>query len=97
MDQRFYSSGCVRLERAEDLAVWVLSKQLRRTPRKEIAERMRAGETSEILLDRRIEVSLQYMTIWEDGSGRLRMAPDVYELDAALADQMGLQLMDLTD
>lgn len=97
LDQRFYSSGCVRLERAEDLAVWVLSKQLRRTPRKEIAERMRAGETSEILLDRRIEVSLQYMTIWEDGSGRLRMAPDVYELDAALADQMGLQLMDFTD
>ena len=91
-DRRLYSSGCVRVERAEDLAVWISSKQPSALSREEIARRMISGRTSQVPLDAPIAVSLQYMTLWIDGRGALRTAPDIYKLDNRLARRMGLSL-----
>ncbi len=91
-DRRLFSSGCVRVERAEDLAVWISSKQSRALSREDIARRMISGRTSQVQLDQPIAVSLQYMTVWVDGRGALRIAPDVYNLDGRMARRMGLNL-----
>ena len=91
-DRRAYSSGCIRVQRAEDLSVWIMSFQDTDLTREEIASRMHSGQTSSVKLETPVEVSLQYMTMYVDGQGDLRSAPDPYRLDGSLAGKMGLAI-----
>lgn len=89
---RAYSSGCIRVQRAEDLTVWILSHQQVDLSREEVRSRMNSGTTSTVPLDQEIEVSLQYMTAYVDGGGRLRFTDDPYSFDRDLARKMGLSI-----
>ena len=89
-DFRAYSSGCVRVQRAEDLSVWIMSFQSARLSREEVAARMASGDTTTFKLSRPIPVLLQYLTAYVDGTGQLRFTGDPYSRDAGVARALGL-------
>ena len=93
-DYRAHSSGCIRVQHAVDLSLWILSHQRQSVSRDEVIERMNAGETSTIKLDRTIPASLQYLTTYVDGSGTLKSATDIYEKDQELAQHLGFVIDD---
>jgi murein L,D-transpeptidase YcbB/YkuD len=82
--QRAFSHGCVRLEKPEALARWVLDGLPGWTPAR-IAAAMRAGRESAVSLPQAIPVGITYFTVWVDADGTVEFRPDVYRHDAAQA------------
>jgi murein L,D-transpeptidase YcbB/YkuD len=82
--QRAFSHGCVRLEKPEALARWVLDGMPGWTPAR-IAGAMRAGRESAVSLPQAIPVGITYFTVWVDADGTVEFRPDVYRHDAAQA------------
>jgi murein L,D-transpeptidase YcbB/YkuD len=84
--RRSVSHGCVRLERAVDLASMVLARQDWSSER--LRQAIAAGETSEVQLESPIPVRIFYWTAWVSG-GEVHFRDDIYgwdEATAALAD-----------
>ena len=79
---RNLSHGCVRIERPQDLAEYVLRDQPAWTPDK-IHAAMGSGEERPVRLKSPIPVHIMYFTAWVDDSGTLRLAKDIYGYDAA--------------
>lgn len=76
---RAHSSGCIRVEKPDELARYVLGWS---------AERVRstlAKRKQERAVSRPIPVHLLYWTAWVDAAGVLQLRPDIYQRDAALA------------
>jgi murein L,D-transpeptidase YcbB/YkuD len=82
--QRAFSHGCVRLEKPEALARWVLADVPGWAPPR-IAAAMRSGRENLVALPAPIPVSIAYFTVWVDADGAVRFLPDVYRHDAAQA------------
>lgn len=80
--QRTFSHGCVRLEKPEALARWVLSAAGGWTPSR-IAAAVHSGRESVARLPEPIPISIGYFTVWVDGDGTVQFRPDVYRHDAA--------------
>jgi L,D-transpeptidase YcbB len=80
--RRTFSHGCVRLEKPEALARWVLAGAPGWTQAR-IAAAMRAGRESAVPLAQPIPVSIGYFTVWVDAGGAVQFRPDVYRHDAA--------------
>jgi murein L,D-transpeptidase YcbB/YkuD len=82
--ERAFSSGCVRVERALELAALVLDE-----PDKWNAETLdaavAAGKLQNVTLQRKIPVLLTYWTAWIDGQGYLNFRRDLYGQDAKWA------------
>lgn len=83
-EKRALSHGCVRVEKARDLAVKILENDKNWTPEK-IDKAMHAGKESTYTLNRRIPVYIAYFTAWADKDGRVAFFPDVYDRDDRLA------------
>jgi murein L,D-transpeptidase YcbB/YkuD len=81
---RAFSHGCVRLEKPEALARWVLAG-LPEWPPARIAAAMRSGRENLVALPAPIPVAIAYFTVWVDADGTVRFHPDVYRHDAAQA------------
>jgi murein L,D-transpeptidase YcbB/YkuD len=81
--RRSYSSGCIRVERPFDLALYLLQDQ-EGWDAQRIEEAMAADETLRVLLDDPLPVHILYRTAWVDGEGELQFRTDIYERDAAL-------------
>jgi murein L,D-transpeptidase YcbB/YkuD len=84
---RAFSSGCIRLERPNDLMALLLDG----LPGWDLARAQRAIEartTSGVQLRRQLPVLLRYDTVVVEPGGRVRIRPDIYELDAAYARAM---------
>jgi murein L,D-transpeptidase YcbB/YkuD len=89
--QRDFSHGCVRVEKPEELAAWVLSGQEGWTPEK-IHAAMYSGREQHVAVKRKVPVFIVYQTVWVDGDGKVHFAGDVYGHDArqiALLDPRG--------
>ncbi len=82
--RRAFSHGCVRLEKPEELARFVL--QGTEWSDAEIARAMRAGRERWVNLEQAIPVTIAYFTTWVDDDGTVRFGPDVYRHDVAQAD-----------
>ena len=86
--QRDDSSGCVRVENPEDLAVWILSEE--GWSPQAVREAFDSGDTRRIRLRHEVPVHILYFTAVSDEMGRVRFVHDVYNRDerliAALAD-----------
>lgn len=82
--ERAFSSGCVRVERALELAELVLDDP-QRWNRESIGEVIRSGELRNVTLRRKIPVLLAYWTAWVDPQGRMNFRQDLYEQDARWA------------
>ena len=81
---RNYSSGCIRVERALDLAAYMLRDDPAWTKEK-IAEAMAGGKTLTIPIRKNAPgVHVLYWTAWLAGDGRVQFRQDVYLRDAAL-------------
>ena len=86
--QRDDSSGCVRVENPEELAVWILSAE--GWSPQAVIDAFDSGETRRVRLRYEVPVHILYFTAVSDALGRVRFVHDVYDRDdrlvVALAD-----------
>ena len=78
--QRFYSSGCVRVDKVEILLDWILRGQ-DGIGRARIAELAETKERLDVSLADPPQLRVAYLTAWPVGNGIAAFRPDVYELD----------------
>ena len=79
---RSFSSGCIRVERALELAELLLSRD--DGERLEaMADALEKGQTSEIPLAAPVPVHIVYLTAWTDEDGVLHFRDDIYGLDGS--------------
>ena len=81
-DQRVFSSGCIRVEHAPDLANLLLDPAT--WTRERIDRTIRAGKTRTVPIDPPLPVAIVYFTASVGASGALRFARDVYDYDREL-------------
>lgn len=85
-DARAVSHGCVRLERAMDLAGVLLATRAGWTA-EQMGEALAKGETKTVKLDKPVAVRLLYLTAVPDGQ-TIAYLPDVYGWDAQVLERM---------
>ncbi|HEX8561540.1 MAG TPA: L,D-transpeptidase family protein [Flavobacterium sp.] len=83
-DDRALSHGCVRVEKARDLAVAILEGD-RNWDAQKIDEAMHGGEEKQYALKRKIPVYISYFTATADQNGIVSFFDDVYKRDERLA------------
>ncbi len=79
-NKRNLSSGCVRVEKAEELAQFILDYQ-RRSGIAPFAQMVRDEDSDTVSLARRLDVEFMYMTAWLDENDRLQLREDIYGYD----------------
>jgi murein L,D-transpeptidase YcbB/YkuD len=82
---RTASHGCIRVERADDLAVHVLEDEAQGWTRQRLADALDAGETQRIPLTRPLPVYILYWTAFVEPDGSVQFRADVYGRDRRLA------------
>ena len=85
-DVRTFSSGCIRIERPDELAEWLLVTQGQLSCER-LADLMESLETVRVRLREGIPVHLQYWTAWVEPDGTVQFREDVYlrDLDLEMA------------
>lgn len=83
-DVRAFSHGCVRVEKAYELAAYLLQDQ-KRNPAAYFEEVVASGKEQRIELERPLPVILTYRTAWIDENGVEQFRGDVYERDQVVA------------
>ncbi len=83
-DDRALSHGCIRVQKARELAIKILKDNEKWTQEK-IDAAMNAGEESIAGLKNKIPVYIGYFTAWVDEQGEINFYKDVYERDERLA------------
>ena len=83
-DDRALSHGCVRVEKARDLAIAILEGD-RNWNASKIDQAMQSGEEKQYSLKRKIPVYISYFTAVADESGEVSFFDDIYKRDAKLA------------
>ncbi|PSW18238.1 amidase [Photobacterium sanctipauli] len=78
--KRNLSSGCVRVEKAAELASYILDYQQRPTWRS-YDQLVSHKKTDTIALPRKIDVDVTYVTAWVDENNQLQMREDIYGYD----------------
>lgn len=82
-DERAFSHGCIRVERARDLAIAITGKDGNWSPDK-VDAAMNAGKESSYALKKRIPVYIAYFTAWADTDGNVAFFEDIYARDKRL-------------
>lgn len=82
-DTRALSSGCVRVEKPNELAVLLLDDPERWGP-EALEQALATGKTLTLPVARQIPVLLHYASAGLDEQGRLQFRPDIYARDEAL-------------
>jgi murein L,D-transpeptidase YcbB/YkuD len=77
---RNFSHGCIRVEKPQELAEYVLRNQPEWTPER-IRSAMHAGQERHVPLKEPVPVHILYFTAWVDDSGTLQVAKDIYDYD----------------
>ncbi len=80
--RRAFSHGCVRLEKPEAMARFVL-KGAADWNDEQIARAMRSGREKFVALQTPVPLRIAYFTTWVDADGTVLFAPDVYRHDVA--------------
>jgi murein L,D-transpeptidase YcbB/YkuD len=80
---RSFSHGCVRLEKPQDLAAYLLKDDPKWTP-ETIEDAIATGEHQTISLPRPLPVYILYWTAWVDADGTVELRRDLYGHDAAV-------------
>ena len=75
-----FSSGCIRVEKAKDLALYLLQKENGWSYAK-IDSVLSTGKTARVDLSEIIPVYVQYFTAWVDDNGNLNFRDDIYGRD----------------
>ena len=90
LEKRDQSSGCIRVEKAFELAVAVL-KNNEEWPPEKLKSRLQNGRTQTIYLREPLPVHLIYLTAWINDEGALQIREDIYGRDKSLDRALGKQ------
>jgi len=77
--ERTFSSGCIRVSNAIDLATYLLKNKWDKT---KIMNVIKSGKTFTVYLVEPVEVYIEYFTAWVDADGILQFRKDIYERDS---------------
>lgn len=77
--RRMFSSGCIRVDKALELAEYLLRED--RDAFGTMAEALESGETQHIKLATPVPTHIVYLTAWVDQNRRVQFRDDVYALD----------------
>ncbi len=80
---RALSHGCVRVEKPDELALYVLNEKDWSPER--LGQQIDTGETRTLMVAKHLPVWLLYWTTWVDADGVLQVRDDFYERDQRLA------------
>lgn len=83
-DERAFSHGCVRVEKARELAIAITSDDGGWNSSR-VDKAMNAGEENSYVLKKRIPVYIAYFTAWADPNGNVSFYNDVYNRDGRLS------------
>lgn len=86
-DDRAFSHGCVRVEKARDLAI-LITKKDGGWSAKQVDAAMNKGRENTYNLKTKIPVYLTYFTAWADENGNVVFFEDIYNRDNRLADML---------
>ena len=89
-DERLFSSGCIRVEHALDLAAVLLEGQ-DEWDREAVQRAVESGKTETVFLKTPLQVLIVYWTVTVGASGESRYARDVYNLDGRLRQALDAQ------
>ncbi|WEX07466.1 L,D-transpeptidase family protein [Chelativorans sp. AA-79] len=81
-EERFHSSGCVRVQNVRDLVAWLL----RDTPgwdRRQIETTIQTDEDVHVNLSEPVPVHFVYVSAWSTGDGVVHFRDDIYGFDGA--------------
>jgi murein L,D-transpeptidase YcbB/YkuD len=92
--ERTFSSGCIRVENALELAEIVLRDQPGFSPA-DMQELVQSSRTRRVLLDKPLPVLILYLTAAVDDSGKARFYRDIYQRDAAVLAELDEPVTDL--
>jgi murein L,D-transpeptidase YcbB/YkuD len=79
-DQRFHSSGCVRVQNIRDFVIWLL-KGTPNMARGQVDAHIKSGERHDAKLVRPVPVYWVYITAWANPDGVVQFRDDVYGHD----------------
>ncbi len=82
--RRAFSSGCIRVKRAEDLAVFLLADMGYNRERIKRESRRSKEKWVKLQQPKRYPVLLSYYTAWVDDSGHINYSADIYGYDKPL-------------
>ena len=85
--ERAFSSGCVRVERALELAAIVLDEP-QQWNAASIDAVIAGGKLQNVTLKQKMPVLLAYWTAWVDAEGHMNFRRDLYGLDAQWAEAL---------
>lgn len=85
--ERAFSSGCVRVEHALELAELALNDQ-DHWNKESIAREIEGGKTRNVMLEKKLPVLLAYWTAWVDPEGKTNFRHDIYDQDAKWAEAL---------
>ena len=94
---RIYSSGCMRLEKSADLALWLLKDQDPSWTLERVRNAMTQPNFSFETLERRVPIKTVYLEAWPSHRGGLRVVPDIYGRNADLRRRMGITARSSSD
>ena len=77
--QRFFSSGCVRVQNIDDLIQWLLSPNKGWT-RHKLENILSIAQTTTVRMDIEIPIKIGYLTAWND-NGLVHFREDIYGKD----------------
>lgn len=75
-----FSSGCIRVSNAEELALYLLKDEIG-WDENEISKIIESGNTLIVYLKEAVNVYIQYLTAWVDTNGKLQIRKDIYKRD----------------
>ena len=87
--ERNYSSGCIRVEKPESLARYLLKDDANWTLQK-IREQINSGKSFRTQMGRTLPVYILYFTAWVDEDGRPHFYQDAYQRDRELLLELGI-------
>lgn len=77
---RPYSAGCVRVERIQDVAAWLMQSQPAR-----VAQMTQSGQQQTVKLARPVPVYFTYISAWATQGGTANFRIDIYDKDGTAA------------
>jgi len=84
---RSLSSGCIRVEKPFELALYLLNNQPGWTP-EVVKETISGGKTKTVVLTTPVAVHIQYRTAWMDETMTVHFRKDIYNRDSILAEAL---------
>lgn len=79
-DNRFHSSGCVRVQNVREYVLWIL-KNTPEWPPEAVAQVMTSGERIDARVSDPVPLYFQYVTAWATPDGIVQFRDDIYQRD----------------